>query len=374
VLSSAVFAALAVALFLLVLESRGVPPRPAVAAGAALAVGTPLFAYSGYLFSEPLAGALLLAATLAAFGGGGAPSGRRAAATGLLLGAALLVRPTHALAVPVFALAVLAREGRRALWPVAVLGLIAAGALGGYLGWNAYLFGDPLAFGYPEVAEGGKRLNTFETPLARGLVGLLASPGKSVFVFAPVAVLGLAGLRRLARRDRGLAVLAAGGPVVYLLVYAHYTQWEGGYSFGPRYLVPVIPFLLLGLGPALEGASRGLRRLAAALVAFGALVQAVGLATSFLEDQRRGGYYDARFEYRMAYVPLLSQGALLVRYTAGAVRGEPPAPLGKGFDRWFVFLHTAGVSWPPLAVLLVGAMGTAVAGGVALSRVVSRVD
>src|ERR1019366_6825643 len=53
----------------------------------------------------------------------------------------------------------------------------------------------------------------------------------------------------------GLAVVGAATPVVYLLFFATYTQWEGGYSYGPRYLVPALALLGLGIGPALEGAS-----------------------------------------------------------------------------------------------------------------------
>ena len=46
-----------------------------------------------------------------------------------------------------------------------------------------------------------------------------------------------------------------------------------------------------------------------ALVLFlaGFLVQGVGMATSFLEDQANGTYYDGHFDYRMSYSPLVSQ-------------------------------------------------------------------
>lgn len=374
VLSSATFAALAAALFLRLLERTGIQPRRALAAALALALGTPLFSYSGWLFSEPLAAALLVGAALVAFGSG-ARSGEpiaagRAAAAGALLALAVLVRPAHAIAALVFGAAILARDGRRGVAAFLALGSASAAGAAAVLAWNTWLFGDPLTFAYPETAEGGRRLNEFSTPLLRGLFGFLASPGKSIFIFAPVAAVAAAGIPRLWRRDRALAVLAAGVPLAYLLFYARYAQWEGGYCFGPRYLVPAIPLLLLALPARLEGASPAGRAAVMALVIAGACVQAIGLATSFLEDQRHGGYYDSGFEYRLEHSPLRSQGALFIRYLGGAIAGEPPPPLGKGLDRWFIFLARAGVSPGALAVFLGAALAMAGAGALALARAV----
>ena len=89
------------------------PARIAVAVTLAVALGTPLFAYSAWLFSEPLAMSLLIGAALAAFGDSGPVSASRAALAGALLGACLLVRPGHAIAAPVFVAAVLVRDRRR---------------------------------------------------------------------------------------------------------------------------------------------------------------------------------------------------------------------------------------------------------------------
>ena len=111
------------------------------------------------------------------------------------------------------------------------------------------LFGSPFAFGYPAVAEGAKRLNSFATPILAGLYGFLLSPGKSIFLFAPPAILALAGLRALWRRDRGLATVAVLLPLADLLFFCKYSQWEGGYCVGPRYIVPALVLLCLGLGP-----------------------------------------------------------------------------------------------------------------------------
>ena len=176
------------------------------------------------------------------------------------------------------------------------------------------MFGSPFEFGYPAAAEGAKRLNTFDTPLLRGLYGFLLSPGKSVFIFAPPVILALAGIRRLWRLERGAATVAVFLPLTYLFFFARYTQWEGGYCVGPRYMVPAIVLLCLALGPLLsEGAAR-IRKIALLLLVLGALVQCISLATSFMEDQApRGHYYDANWTYRLSY-SLSGQIHLLWKY------------------------------------------------------------
>jgi len=340
--SSATFAALAGAMVFLLLAQMGTNAGAALTASLLVALSTPLFAYSSWFFSEPLAAAILLAAAWALFGiTAETPiSLPRASLAGLLLGLALWVRPAHALALPVFLLAILVRERGRGIRAAAAVAAVAGVFGAAYLLRNQALFGSFFDFGYPAAAEGGKRLNSFETPLSTGLAGFLFSPGKSLFLFALPLLLAMPGVVRLARRNRGLAVIAGLTPVVYVLFYARYTQWEGGYCYGPRYLLPVIPLLALGLGPMLEEGGGSVRRLAVFLGAAGFLVQVIGMSTSFLEDQAGGAYYDEHWNYRMSYDPLVSQSLRLLHYLSSGT----PAPIGRGFDRWFVFLSKAGVA------------------------------
>jgi hypothetical protein len=88
------------------------------------------------------------------------------------------------------------------------------------------------------------------------------------------------------------------------------------------------------------------RKLAVILFAAGMFVQIISISTSFLEDQATGSYYDAQWNYRMNYSSIIGQGRLLLRY----MTTSQPAPIGLGFDRWFVFLGKAGVSRGLLAL------------------------
>ncbi len=349
-LSSATFSALTVTFFFLLLTGIGIPARAALFAAAMVGLGTPIFAYSGWLFSEPLSAAVFVGVALLLFGHGdkNAPiTLRTASIAGLILGLATIVRPTNVLAIPVFAVAVLVRDGKPALRAAFLLCAASAIGVAILLAHNAVLFGGPFQFGYPASAEGAKRLNTFDTPLWKGLYGFLLSPGKSIFIFAPPVILALAGLPRLWKRDRGVAALAMLFPLVYLFFFARYTQWEGGYCVGPRYMVPSIVLLCLALGPMLaEGAART-KKIALLLLVLGAFVQCISLVTSFMEDQvPRGRYYDATWTYRLSY-SLSGQIHLFWKYLASS----EPARLGLGWDRWFVFLHKGGISAATLSLL-----------------------
>jgi hypothetical protein len=156
-------------------------------------------------------------------------------------------------------------------------------------------------------------------------------------------------LRALWKRNRGLAVLAALLPLAELAFYATYSQWEGGYCVGPRYLVPSLILLCLGLGPMLAVNRPWVRPFAAFLFTAGFLVQALSIATSFMQDQvPRGRYYDANWNYQLSY-SLSGPVHLFFRY----LTSPEPAKLGLGWDRWFVFLAKGGVSRGTLAALCV---------------------
>lgn len=116
-----------------------------------------------------------------------------------------------------------------------------------------------------------------------GAWGLLLSPGKSLFLYAPPLVVAVLGARDFGRRaPRAAAILLATILPVFLL-YAKFPFWHGDFAWGPRYLVFACPVLLLPLGFWIDrppGAARAWLRplvLGAALCA-GVVVQIAGSA------------------------------------------------------------------------------------------------
>ncbi|HEX2907848.1 MAG TPA: hypothetical protein VHO69_13350, partial [Phototrophicaceae bacterium] len=87
----------------------------------------------------------------------------------------------------------------------------------------------------------------------------LLSPGGSIWGTSPVVLLALPGMWRLYRSGRTRYLWV---PLLMLLAFAGgYTylrgiHWFGGLSWPPRFLMPVVPFLLLAALPVLERLTR----------------------------------------------------------------------------------------------------------------------
>lgn len=112
----------------------------------------------------------------------------------------------------------------------------------------------------------------FHTPLGLGLEGLVLSPGKSFFVFNPVAILGAVGLVLLLWRDRPLAVLCLVLTIPRLFFFAKWDAWEGGVTWGPRFLMPVVFLFVLAAVEVLNATTRRSFSWAAARASFVVLV------------------------------------------------------------------------------------------------------
>jgi len=129
--------------------------------------------------------------------------------------------------------------------------------------------------------------------LLRASLGLTVSPYKGLLWFSPVLLLGLAGAVPFVRRHRweGIALLLVIG--AHLLGYSRYLYWSGGVTWGSRYMLQVVPFLVLLGGPVWawlaggrEAASDTRRtsvwQMAAwGLIALSVAVQAIGMAVDY---------------------------------------------------------------------------------------------
>lgn len=264
VLGSAVAAAMAVWVAFLFAAALTGEARAAAKTALALGFATLLWPYAKFGFNAPLATLCLLAGAyggwLAAHGGGALAL----VAAGAGIGGALLVRHELALgAVPIVALLWLTHPNRRIelVRRLIVFGTPVLAAAAVTLYYNYARFGNPLDAGY--LRDDTIGFGSFW----EGLVGLLVSPGRSLFLYSPVTLAGVVALAGLWRRNRSLAVLCGGQVLVLLAFYASLPYWDGGKSYGSRYLVPALPFLVLPLvfwfrdgSPWPEGSRCGQRR------------------------------------------------------------------------------------------------------------------
>ena len=219
--------------------------------------------------------------TLALLGAWGVEHGRRRAWSAALLGAAA---SAAAFTRPPFiflglGLAVWLAVAHRRRFLAAAGG--AAVVTTGVLAVNLATYGTLMMPYYDPARASGSRADS----LLYGIAGTLVSPSRGALFFLPAAFAAAAWGLVLARRERrevGLRLAVALSSVVFLLFVAVNPEgWWGGHSYGPRFLVDLVPVLAFLSVPAVEAVlATGLRRPAAAalclLAAWSIFVHAQG--------------------------------------------------------------------------------------------------
>ncbi|MFB6203698.1 MAG: ArnT family glycosyltransferase [Candidatus Nanohaloarchaea archaeon] len=84
------------------------------------------------------------------------------------------------------------------------------------------------------------------------LVRLLVYPVRGVFFYSPLLLLGFFGARELYQRDRWILGVMGGIPLSFILFQAAFPNWLAGASFGPRYFVVSLPFMVPLVGLAIR--------------------------------------------------------------------------------------------------------------------------
>ncbi len=282
--------------------------RVALIASLTFGLGTLAWPYAKTCFSDPLAALCLLVAALALLHYRQTGRARHILWAGLALALAIAARYANAALIPLFALLLLlyqvskASTGKptpnpqppapppgpckgcphhpwRAWLAFAAPLAVAAAALAYY---NLARYGDPFNTGYlPEESFSGVWL--------QGLAGLLISPGRGLFLYAPVLLLALPSFPVFVRRHRFEGALAVGIILAHMLLYGKWFMWHGGYAWGPRFMVPTIPFFMVGLAPFIQWTqeSRGRRVAFLALAILSGLIQVLGLSVHFELFQNR---------------------------------------------------------------------------------------
>lgn len=251
------------------LLALGYAGKTALLVAVIFGTGTLAWPYAKTFFSDPLAGLLLLLSAYALRRYRQSGQVRYTVAAGLALGWAVATRYAEGVALPLFGLLLLAYEypklrpalpGTAAASPVsrflaaarvflrpAVLGFAAPIALVGaaLLAFNASRYGDPLNTGYlPQ--------ESFSAVWWQGVLGQLVSPGRGLLLYAPILLYSIFGLGPFIRRRRAEGLLALAVILGHLLLYGKWFMWHGGFAWGPRFLVPSLPFWALLLAPIVE--------------------------------------------------------------------------------------------------------------------------
>ncbi len=106
--------------------------------------------------------------------------------------------------------------------------------------WNFYRFGSPFDLGPNKLFFSSKFLVPY-------LTSFLFSLSRSIFFFSPPLILGILGFKKFLKEYKLEFLCTAGISFGFLLFYSFFNFGINllGAAWGPRYLVPVTPFLLL---------------------------------------------------------------------------------------------------------------------------------
>jgi hypothetical protein len=284
-LFNAVITALTAVLLMVYLEALGYSQRTGLIVALTFGLATLAWPYAKSLFSDPFSGLLLLATALVLLkfrnlqmcrcagvrGCGGekflssAPPLPRPPTlfypllTGLFLGWNVATRYAEALFIPIFGLLLLyyaftiydlrftIYDLRLILPPVLAFSapLLLIGL--GLIAFNLFRYGDPLNTGYLPN-------ETFSGVLWEGVLGQLVSPGRGLLLYSPILLLSFWGFLPLVRRCKAEAVMALSVIIIHLLLYGKWFMWHGGYAWGPRFMIPTLPFWTIFLAPVFEQA------------------------------------------------------------------------------------------------------------------------
>jgi hypothetical protein len=261
---------------------------PARTALVAYALGSLAYPYALLFYSHALAaacagGAFAVAVEL----GRGERRPRWALAVGLLAGVAVLADYQAIIAAAAVGVYLLLRAPRRA-W-LAALGAVPPLALLAI--YHQACFGSPFRTGYSFAPDPAHRLGFLGIvgPNATAFWQALLAPDNGLVTLMPWVLLAMVGavaiLRDPARRRAvgAEAVVCAAVAVAYIVFLGSLVPefGRGGWSVGPRYLLPALPFLgwLAAAGLAAAESRAAFRVGARALVLVGVVIYVVAAST-----------------------------------------------------------------------------------------------
>lgn len=286
--------AIGVVLVFRILRRLSYSERVAAVSALIYAVGTMAWPYAKFDFSEPVVTTFLLASVWLLLVFDSTRQQRYVLLAGLAAFAAVLTKYVSVIAIPVLlaGLVVLAKPGstwhraaRESVRPVLVFLVPFLGVLLPALVAAATLFEIRLLYVHELI--GGLQRGWLELPFGLGLGGLITSWGKGVLWYNPILLVALPVVPWFVRRHGWRSLVFVALPVIYALLYSRKQVWYGGNTWGPRYLVPVLPLLVIIGAPLFERVTERARSwlpgaALAAVVLVSAGVQVMGVAKDFI--------------------------------------------------------------------------------------------
>jgi hypothetical protein len=299
----AIFTATTIGLVAVMAIQFGSTLRGARRAALCYGLGTVAMVYARTFYAEPLLSLIVAAAVCSIMTG----VARRIWFAAVLALLAVLAKPTGILLGPALSLYLFPKRTpvRLSILPTAGGGL----GLLLYFLYNMVRFGNPLSFGPPWAFA--------LSPVLRGIFGLLCSPGRGIIWYCSPAVMAILGFRKVAKTKpiEALLILTLFGG--FLLLHSFWPFWHGGWSWGPRFLLPVLPGLMALTGLMEGKATKGLLVLGLA----GFLVNAPAMVSyyeRYYAEANEQGVSESDMLWSVSRAPLLHAWGAASREIADA--------------------------------------------------------
>jgi hypothetical protein len=251
--TSGLFTAWTGALLVLLARDLGCASGVSAMVGLAYGLSTPAYVYATLAFGHQATALALLGSFLLIWKKTPRFAVLRLAASGFLAALASVIELQVGPVSAILGLYLVIEVVRRRYALAGLLGF-AAGAMIptlALLAYNQTAFDSPWDMGYFHEVNFGP-VHPPDNPLGlrapdwTKLGPLLWGRYRGLFVYAPILILALPGwVALLWRRQRSLAVVSFLVCASVLLVNLGYPEWTGGWSTGPRLLVPLIPFAMI---------------------------------------------------------------------------------------------------------------------------------
>jgi hypothetical protein len=299
----ALYTAATVGLVAILAVQLGSTRQGARRAALSFGFGTVAMVYARTFYAEPLLSLLATAAVCLTF----TRVSRKIIFAALLALLAVLAKPTGILLGPALSVYLFLKRtsARSSILPAAGSGL----GLLLYVFYNVVRFENPLSFGQPWAFS--------LSAIPEGIAGLVFSPGRGIIWYCPPVLAAILGFRKAAKEKKTEALLIGSLFAGFIMLHSSWPFWHGGWSWGPRFLVPILPGLMALTG-LLEGkAAKGL--LVLAFVGFLVNVPAmVSYYERYYAEAKEQGVSERDLLWSVSRAPLLHAWGAASREIADA--------------------------------------------------------